>query len=58
MEKDKVISELLSALRELVDLKNIKDTQGETEDYLKRKPLAWITAKRLLVQHKNHGITA
>jgi hypothetical protein len=30
-----------AALHELVSLKRIKETQGETLDYVTRKPLAW-----------------
>lgn len=35
------------ALRELVELKRIKDLQGETLEYRRRKILAWQTAFRL-----------
>lgn len=37
--------EAMTALEELVELKNIKESSGETEDYLKRKPKAWERAK-------------
>lgn len=35
----------MQALTELVELKNIKDAEGDTDDYLKRKPKAWQAAK-------------
>lgn len=50
--------EFLYCLRELVELKEIKETHGETEDYLKRKTLAWSTAKRLVYQNKYFGAVA
>ena len=37
--------EAMRVLKELVELKNIKETSGETEDYLTRKPKAWQFAK-------------
>ena len=40
--------ELESALRELVNLKIMKDEFGEVYEYRKRKPLAWEKAKQLL----------
>lgn len=49
---------LLSALKELVELKEIKTNQGETEDYWSRKPAAWAAAKRLVHQYKNYGVKA
>jgi hypothetical protein len=36
---------VIKALKELVELKNIKETAGETEDYLKRKTKAWREAR-------------
>jgi hypothetical protein len=39
---------LSGALRELVTLKNIKDTYGQTPDYLARQPRAWEAAKQAL----------
>jgi hypothetical protein len=50
-DKTTIMRELFAALQELTELKNIKETQGETGDYLKRKPLAWSTAKRLVKEH-------
>ena len=38
-------------LQELVDLKELKDTQGKTEDYLKRQPEAWQAAKEFLSKY-------
>lgn len=35
-------------LMELVQLKELKDTSGKTEDYLKRQPLAWEQAREFL----------
>jgi hypothetical protein len=35
---------LREALAELVELKRIKDTQGKTEEYLRRQPKAWEAA--------------
>lgn len=43
-------------LRELVDLKNIKDTDSTKEailDYLKRKPKAWQAAKQFLSKYQH-----
>ena len=57
MEKQQVL-ELLYALRELVELKEIKEKDGETEDYIKRKPLAWSKAKRLVHKYRWFGVTA
>lgn len=47
-----ILIKVFAALEELTELKEIKETQGETEDYLKRKPLAWATAKRLVKMFK------
>lgn len=38
-------------LQELVDLKELKDTEGKTEDYLKRQPEAWQAAKEFLSKY-------
>jgi hypothetical protein len=42
-------------LQQLVQLKEIKDSAGKTEDYLKRQPLVWNAAKEFLkvYQHEN-----
>lgn len=40
--------ELELALQELVNLKDLKDQRGETEEYKIRKPLAWGRAKVLV----------
>jgi hypothetical protein len=42
----------MDALRELVELKEIKEAKGETGDYLKRKNKAWEMAK---IAVKNFG---
>ena len=38
----------LEALKELVELKLIKDTNGKTAIYLERQPKAWEQARKLL----------
>lgn len=43
-------TETQAVLRELVDLKNIKDLQCKTEDYLKRQPVAWERARQLVAK--------
>ena len=43
---------VLSALKELTDLKAIKERDGETADYLQRKPKAWEVAKELTAGHR------
>ena len=35
-------------LQELVDLKDLKESEGKTADYMVRQPVAWIRAKRFL----------
>ena len=40
--------ELEAALKELVELKDIKDSDGKTNDYLERQPKAWVNARKLL----------
>lgn len=43
-------------LKELVDLKHIKQTDGETEDYLARKPVAWELANSTIdLYNKDNG---
>ncbi len=38
------------ALQELVALKDIKDRFGQTDDYLKRQPVAWQRAREALAE--------
>ena len=38
-------------LQELVDLKELKDSEGKTEYYLKRQPAAWKSAKEFLSKY-------
>lgn len=40
--------QVANALKELVELKHIKEFKGETLEYLERKPKAWETAKLLV----------
>lgn len=40
-------------LQELVDLKMIKDTQGKTDDYANRQPIAWKQAIEFLKQFQH-----
>ena len=44
--------ELLDALMQLCDLKQIKDMDGKTPYYLEQQPLAWTKAKSLIKKHK------
>jgi len=37
-----------AVLRELVELKDIKEKHGKTEYYLKQQPLAWAAARKLI----------
>jgi hypothetical protein len=39
---------LRQALRELVDLKALKDAQGKTPEYERRQPKAWAAARKVL----------
>ena len=48
----KALIEINRALQELVDLKELKEKRGETEEYLRRKPLAWATARRVARKYK------
>lgn len=41
---------LAMALQELVDLKDLKDREGKTADYLERQPKAWESARKILDQ--------
>lgn len=41
-------SRLRDVLEELVELKIIKDTEGKTEDYERRQPIAWRNAREAL----------
>lgn len=53
MESDMQIAfKLYGALQELVELKRLKDSQGKTEEYLQRQPLAWAEAGRLVEEYK------
>jgi len=45
--------EVVKWLWELVDLKELKDTQGKTEEYLQRQPIAWKRAKELIASYQN-----
>lgn len=48
--------EALKVLQELVMLKDLKDTQGKTENYLERQPLLWEKARQsieLLIEQKS-----
>ena len=57
-DKDKMIIMLKSALEQLVELKEMKDMVGKTDEYKARQPVAWATAKRLVVQFKHYGVIA
>jgi hypothetical protein len=57
-ETDKIVLKLLAALRDLVELKDLKDIQGKTDEYLKRQPAAWSAAKRLVHQYRYFGVRA
>jgi hypothetical protein len=46
--QERITAELASALTELVELKQIKGTQGKTPEYLERQPKAWERAKQLV----------
>lgn len=53
-DKTKILIEVFDSLKELVELKKIKEEKGETDAYLNRKPLAWATAKRIVQKYKNN----
>ena len=40
--------EVMDALRELVDLKEMKDNYGKTGAYMHRKPVAWFNAREII----------
>jgi hypothetical protein len=40
-------------LQHLVTLKQVKDTQGKDDEYMKRQPLAWEKAKRFLEKYQH-----
>jgi len=42
------VKALEDALKELVTLKNMKDSAMDTDDYKKRKPIAWEVARKLV----------
>lgn len=42
------VERLRGIIQELVDLKELKDSEGKTGDYLLRQPAAWINAKEAL----------
>lgn len=46
------VVELEAALRELVTLKKLRDTESYDEDYYTRKPLAWAKARALIGEKK------
>jgi len=47
-EKDEVIEEMKKGLQDLVDAKQVKDSQGKTGLYMQKKEAAWKQAKELL----------
>ena len=52
-------SKLVDALKELVDVKELKDNGGHTPEYLNRMPLAWMAARKALssiTEDKTEGI--
>ncbi len=52
---NKDIYQLEAALQELVTLKNIKDRDGKTDDYLARQPEAWEVARKLIEVESQEG---
>lgn len=51
IERDQALAEaevLREVLKELIDLKSIKDTMGKTPDYIVRKTRAWRQAKQAI----------
>lgn len=50
--------ELLYSLKELVELKEMKEnfSDDNLDDYNRRKPLAWINAKRLVKKYQFLGV--
>jgi len=47
------IEKLKLVLAELVYLKELKDQQGKSAEYLHKQPLAWHKAKKILKDEKN-----
>lgn len=45
---------LYSALKNLVELKERKETIGKDDYYLNEQPIAWEEAKRALRKHENY----
>jgi len=45
---------LYSALKNLVELKERKETIGKDDCYLNEQPIAWEEAKRALRKHENY----
>lgn len=45
---------LYSALKNLVELKERKETIGKDDYYLNEQPIAWEEAKRALRNHENY----
>lgn len=67
MNNLEIAVELKSALKELVDLKKIKDESENLaplkreemlKDYRRRKPAAWARARRLVHKYKLLGVRA
>lgn len=46
---------LLEALGELVELKNLKDRYGKTENYEVRQPNAWEKAKEAITEYNKNS---
>ena len=47
-EKMQIISKERGLLREMLELKQIKDKHGKTAEYLKRKAICWERVKEML----------
>jgi len=47
-EKEQVIEKMKKGLQDLVDAKQVKDSQGKTGLYMQKKEAAWKQAKELL----------
>jgi len=45
-----LLEKAVKALRELVALKHIKDTEGKTLDYCSRQPVAWKEAEAVIAE--------
>jgi hypothetical protein len=48
VEREQLLQQALTALDELVALKDLKDQQGKTHDYTVRQPTAWRVARLVL----------